>query len=43
MSASFAPVFECPACGTEYNRETAQAKNLYCGCTQRLVWMRRIK
>ena len=42
-SPSLAPVFECPACGTEYNRETAQAKGLYCGCTPQLIFMRRLR
>ena len=39
---SLAPRYECPSCGCEYNMETAQAKGLYCGCTPRLVFMRRV-
>ena len=42
QSPSFAPAYECPACGTEFNRETAQAKGLYCGCSP-LVYMRRVR
>lgn len=41
-AVSFAPQYECPSCGCEYNRETAQAKGLYCGCSP-LVYMRRVR
>ncbi len=41
-SPSLVPQYECPACGCEYNKETAQAKGLYCGCAP-LVFMRKVR